>query len=105
MRKRVSCQMLSLERHRPSVLCNRCRASVGDAYVTMTGYLEVGELNNIVMLFPQTIRSGLDNPNGCWDWWGYTDGNYRMPRLSLRPQVDTPEPAAIRGADPNRSNL
>ncbi|CAG0891586.1 unnamed protein product [Darwinula stevensoni] len=62
--------------HIPLHGCKQNEDSVDDAYVTMTGYLEVGELNNIVMLFPQTTSSGFDNPNACWDWWGYTDNNY-----------------------------
>ena len=42
------------------------------------GYNEVGELNNIIILYPQAIAT-VSNPNGCWDWWGYTVtfyGNY-----------------------------
>ena len=40
-----------------------------------SGYNEVGELNNIVILYPQTIRSLTIpyNPNACFDWWGYND--------------------------------
>ena len=45
---------------------------MGTTFVTKTGYLEVAEENNIMMLFPQAIKELLVNPNGCWDWWGYT---------------------------------
>ena len=40
-----------------------------------SGYNEVGELNNIVILYPQAIRSLTIpyNPNACFDWWGYND--------------------------------
>lgn len=27
------------------------------------------------MLFPQTTTN-LNNPEGCFDWWGYTNGDY-----------------------------
>jgi hypothetical protein len=31
------------------------------------------ETNNLIILYPQAIASILQsNPNGCWDWWGYT---------------------------------
>ncbi|KAK3577426.1 hypothetical protein CHS0354_032275 [Potamilus streckersoni] len=44
---------------------------IGENYVSHAGYNEVGELNNIIILYPQVIKS-LTNPQGCWDWWGYT---------------------------------
>ena len=30
------------------------------------------------MLYPQTIASTgtPNNPNACWDWWGYDDADY-----------------------------
>ncbi len=29
------------------------------------------------MLYPQVNKSADPyNPNGCWDWWGYTGKNY-----------------------------
>jgi hypothetical protein len=31
----------------------------------------------IVVLYPQLTRSGV-NPNGCWDFWGYSGDDYRM---------------------------
>ena len=40
-----------------------------------TGYNEVGELNNIIILYPQAV-SIIGNPNGCWDWWGYNNAFY-----------------------------
>lgn len=52
-----------------------CRSSVGDQYALQTGYNEVAELNQMVVLYPQT-RIIPDNPLGCWDWWGYTNENY-----------------------------
>jgi len=52
--------------------CQQNRATVGDVYAKNAGYLEVAELNNIIVLYPQTIQSTLlGNPQGCWDWWGY----------------------------------
>ena len=47
----------------------------GNRYFTTTGYNEIADANNLVILYPQA--SGTDNPttqnpDGCWDWWGYT---------------------------------
>ncbi|MGK0371687.1 MAG: hypothetical protein ACJAW1_001930 [Glaciecola sp.] len=32
----------------------------------------------MVVLYPQVKKSMFMplNPQGCWDWWGYTDENY-----------------------------
>ena len=63
---------------------------IGDGYIKRSGFLALGEANNIVMLFPQVLINLMindsqyvsiffqikhkllqGNPNGCWDWWGY----------------------------------
>ena len=52
-----------------------CRYRLGDEFARNAGYNQVGELNNIIMLYPQAISTGV-NPMGCWDWWGYTVSFY-----------------------------
>jgi len=47
-----------------------------DKFARYTGYNEVAELNNIIIIYPQVIAL-IDNPMGCWDWWGYTVKFYR----------------------------
>jgi hypothetical protein len=47
----------------------------GDKYARNAGYNEVGELNDIIILYPQAVAYGT-NGNGCWDWWGYTVNFY-----------------------------
>jgi len=47
------------------------RRMIGDAFARHAGYNEVGQLNNIIILYPQAIAV-TGNPDGCWDWWGYT---------------------------------
>lgn len=42
---------------------------IGDQYTTLSGYNEVAELNDIIVIYPQTIAKPMDgNRNGCWDW-------------------------------------
>ena len=53
-----------------------CRYLLKDKFARHTGYNEVGELNNIIIIFPQATAI-IDNPLGCWDWWGYTVKFYR----------------------------
>jgi len=51
---------------------------VGRRFAEQSGYLRWAEANRIVLLFPQVrARDGLPgapgyNPQGCWDFWGYT---------------------------------
>ncbi|XP_041441948.1 uncharacterized protein LOC121401407 [Xenopus laevis] len=51
--------------------CVQGREAVGDKFVRNAGYNQVADLNNLIILYPQA-RSNALNPNGCWDWWGYT---------------------------------
>ena len=46
------------------------------------GYNEVADLNNIIILYPQTQPSIMNgNPNGCFDWWGYAGNNFGKPLI------------------------
>jgi poly(3-hydroxybutyrate) depolymerase len=58
--------------------CEQGRSFVGDTFATKAGYLEVAELNNIIVVFPQILKSTIfpTNPMGCWDWWGYSSVYY-----------------------------
>ena len=41
----------------------------------ISGFARWADTNNIIVLFPQTAATPL-NPQGCWDWWGYTGREY-----------------------------
>lgn len=51
-------------------------------FVENAGYNEWADTNDIVVLYPQARRGALTgdiqhvNPQGCWDFWGYTDPKY-----------------------------
>ncbi len=33
---------------------------------------EYADTNDMIVLYPQAAATGtLENPNGCWNWWGY----------------------------------
>jgi poly(3-hydroxybutyrate) depolymerase len=55
--------------------CAQNREAVGDAFIEKTGFQRWADTNRLVVLFPQTVASG-SNPQGCWDWWGYTGGDF-----------------------------
>lgn len=64
--------------------CMQSAESVGDQFYTHTGYNNWADSNNLLVLYPQVNKSkptwffdtSPNNPNGCWDWWGYTSSNY-----------------------------
>lgn len=73
-----SCQS---ERCRIHVAFHGCRQNVdavGEAFVREAGYNRWAESNRLIVLYPQTIARYFwtFNPNGCWDWWGYTGSGY-----------------------------
>ena len=71
------------------------REFLDDSYAMNTFYNHVGELNDIIVLYPQVITSVANpvNPEGCWDWWGYNDsgvgstGDYGKQRLPIADSI------------------
>ncbi len=55
--------------------CRQGKQFVEDAFARGAGLNEWAEANGIVVLYPQ-IESSMVNPQGCWDWWGYTGADY-----------------------------
>jgi poly(3-hydroxybutyrate) depolymerase len=55
--------------------CQQSRASAGDAFVKDSGLTRWAAANRLVVLFPE-VTPGALNPQGCWDWWGYTGEDY-----------------------------
>jgi len=62
----------------------------GNRYFTTTGYNHIAESNDIIVLYPQaegTDNDTVQNPDGCWDWWGYTSSNPQAPDYYSREAV------------------
>jgi Esterase PHB depolymerase len=55
--------------------CEQSREAVGDEFIKESGYAQIADTNRFIILFPQTKASAI-NPQGCWDWWGYTNLDY-----------------------------
>jgi hypothetical protein len=51
--------------------CEQAREKVGDTFVKDSGFARLADANRLIVLFPQVSASST-NPQGCWDWWGYT---------------------------------
>lgn len=65
--------------------CRQTEAQIGRRFIEDTGYNEWADANRLIVLYPQAApRRGLAwrswrwvfNPEGCWDWWGYTGPEY-----------------------------
>ncbi|KAL0221411.1 hypothetical protein RCL1_001265 [Eukaryota sp. TZLM3-RCL] len=58
--------------------CHQSVSAVGETFIRHSGYCQWAESRNVIVLFPQIIESPLVpyNPNGCYDFWGYTGANY-----------------------------
>jgi poly(3-hydroxybutyrate) depolymerase len=55
--------------------CAQNRETVGNAFITESGFARWADTNHLIVLFPQVAASPI-NPQGCWDWWGYTGPQY-----------------------------
>ena len=58
--------------------CRQGSDFVGAAFARDAGYNRWADANHIVVLYPQIAKSWFwpFNPQGCWDWWGYSGPNY-----------------------------
>ena len=64
--------------------CRRHRDRIGIVVWRLHGgagpcrYNRWADANRIIVLYPQAIARWwwVYNPNGCWDWWGYTGAQY-----------------------------
>uniref|UniRef100_A0A6A7GBW8 Polyhydroxybutyrate depolymerase n=1 Tax=Hirondellea gigas TaxID=1518452 RepID=A0A6A7GBW8_9CRUS len=47
-------------------------------YVENSGLNQIAEQNNIIVFYPQAVASSFapQNPNGCFDWWGFAGAGY-----------------------------
>ena len=52
-------------------------ATFGTTYVRDTGYNKWADANDIIVLYPQATAAP-QNPEGCWDWWGYDGPDYAI---------------------------
>ncbi|MBS0376008.1 MAG: polyhydroxybutyrate depolymerase [Proteobacteria bacterium] len=70
--------------------CRQGSDFVGERFARESGYDRYADRHELVVLFPQARRSLFLplNPEGCWDWWGYSSADY-LGR-------DAPELAAVR---------
>ncbi|TDC97927.1 PHB depolymerase family esterase [Actinomadura sp. 7K507] len=58
--------------------CYQYYGNIGDTFMDKAYLNEYADTNAMVVLYPQATASGLSNPRGCWDWWGYQSAQYPL---------------------------
>jgi poly(3-hydroxybutyrate) depolymerase len=60
--------------------CKQGRQSVGSDVFESVGYNRWADTNQLIVLYPQAVTSQAfpSNPEGCWDWWGYTGPTFQV---------------------------
>jgi poly(3-hydroxybutyrate) depolymerase len=73
----ASCEQKTCKVHVALHGCEQGAAVIGDKYYKTTGYNEIADTNDIIVLYPQVQPSKTipQNPLGCWDFWGYSDSD------------------------------
>lgn len=60
--------------------CGMTEDQIDRAFVQYSGLNEWAEAHQRVVLYPQATTS-LANPQGCWDWWGFTESTWQLDPL------------------------
>ena len=82
--------------------CKMAPAIIGTQFVVHSGLNEWGDANGIAILYP-SARASVLNPNGCWDWWGYTSPAYAS-KLGLQMATVRAMVVALLREDPAASH-
>jgi len=56
--------------------CLQGYSRIGRQFIDNSYLNQYADTNALVILYPQAVANYSGNPNGCWDWWGYTGTNY-----------------------------
>ena len=72
-----TCRAQSCRLHVAFHGCRQGIEAVHDDFVRDAGYNGWAAAARIVVLYPQVAPSRA-NPNGCWDFWGYSGQDYRV---------------------------
>lgn len=66
--------------------CLQGASEIGSRFYRHVGYNSYADANRLVVLYPQVHRSkGIPfNPQGCWDFWGYSNGSQDASAFATR---------------------
>ncbi|RYZ89669.1 MAG: hypothetical protein EOP06_09000, partial [Proteobacteria bacterium] len=69
------CKVTSCKVHVALHGCVQSPAFVSRAFTDELGFNRWADANDIILLYP-AVNTGRGNPQGCWDWFGYTGTDY-----------------------------
>lgn len=74
--------------------CQQGARNIGARFYAGTGYNQYADTNRLIVLYPQVRASnGVPaNPQGCWDFWGYSSDDSSKPNFQTR---QAPQMAAV----------
>lgn len=79
--------------------CEQGAKQINNLFYGTTGYNELADANNMIVLYPQVEASNGyffgygANPKGCWDFWGYSSLNPFAPNFYTK---QAPQMAAVK---------
>lgn len=83
-----SCETETCKVHIAFHGCEQGATKIGNLFYSTTGYNELADTNNIIVLYPQAESSSgffsAYNPKGCWDFWGYSSLNQLAPNFYMK---------------------
>jgi hypothetical protein len=104
----ASCEQETCKVHVVFHGCEQGAAVIGNRYYATTGYNELADTNNIIVLYPQAKPSMTIpyNPKGCWDFWGYSSPDPDNPNFYTKnaPQMSAVMKMLKRLAEPRKNN-
>lgn len=53
-----------------------CRQFEGTKHIEQSGFLEIAEASDMILIFPQAVMSEPQNDIGCWDTFGISGELY-----------------------------
>jgi poly(3-hydroxybutyrate) depolymerase len=74
----ANCQQGGCKVHVAFHGCKQSAESVKDDFYNKSSYNDWADSNRLIVLYPQVNKSSPVpfNPEGCWDWFGYTGALY-----------------------------
>jgi poly(3-hydroxybutyrate) depolymerase len=60
--------------------CKQGASVVGSDVYGKVGFNQWADSNHLIVLYPQVVATDIVpfNPQGCWDWWGYSGPNFAL---------------------------
>lgn len=73
----------------------------GTGFIDKAYLNEYADTNDMIVLYPQAVPTAtLENPNGCWNWWGYLGDSFYARHGGRQIETIMGMVRALRGSTP-----